>query len=182
MEELDLQLSIFVQKNCKPSGFLIQQLQGSILAEYTNVYVFGNDDFPNHIKKTPTLIYKNYPYTGKSAFMILDELLSSINEIRENEENVKIEEENRQNAEKEKREKELDVVSSEVEKTLDGFSTLYDNANHTMLTEGGFKDDCNIDFEKISNASNDTKKDYDINDLIEQRRNQLTDIMPPKSN
>lgn len=182
MDELDLQLSVFVQRKCKPSQFLLNQLQGTVISNYVNVYVHGNDDFPKNIRKTPTIIYKNYPYTGKSCFFLVDELLSSINEIEDNERQQEEAQQRQIQAEEEKRNKELDVVTDEVEKTLDGFSTLYDNSNHTMLTENGFKDDSNIDFEKISNAANDNKKEYDINELIEQRRNQIVDLVPPKSN
>lgn len=182
MNELDLQLSVFVQKNCKPSHFLLDQLQGSIISNHVNVYVYGNDDFPQNIRKTPTIIYKNYPYTGKACFFLVDELLSSIHEIENNERQQEEAKQKQLQAEEEKRNKELDVVTDEVEKTLDGFSTLYDNSNHTMLTENGFKDDSNIDFEKISQAANDSKKEYDINELIEQRRNQIVDLVPPKSN
>ena len=152
-------MNIYIQKNCKYSLMILENLQGMDIANDANVFVYENDKeyFPKIIKRTPTILYNNYPYEGINAFKMVETLkedqLEKEKEIEIDKpvEKQGIEEQSQQQPQREL----LDASSSEL------FGFLNDNSSFE-LTE-------------IPKEVDDSKE-LDLNKLMEERAASLKEL------
>lgn len=149
-------ISIYVQKGCKASVHLLEKINEIEKYIKLNIYVKGNNDFPSFITKTPTIIYNNFPYQGKSAFKLIKTI------------KIKIEQKITKEASP------LPVVKEEPEIELLSANdkSMYSEA---LLTKDGFEDNF-IDYNLDSN--NDTKE-LNVEEYIKKRNEIVEDIINP---
>ena len=164
-------MNLFLKKNCNHCVNLIERMQeNNIPTDDVNIYIYGNDDFPLFISRTPTIVYNNYPYVGRKAFELIERL--------KREDPLPETEEVNQNPPRRTSEpSELKTSSNQqMSQSLDGFGALYDTGNHVMLTETGF-DETLVD---LGNLKEEEKSDFDLQKLIDSRNEDIARLAPPK--
>lgn len=158
-------MNLFLKKNCTHCVNLIERMQeNNIPTDDVNIYIYGNDDFPLFISRTPTIVYKNYPYVGRKAFELIDQL--------KQEDSPPVQE----NTSKQESLELKTSSNQQMSQSLDGFGALYDSGNHVMLTESGF-DETLID---LGSLKEEEKTDFDLQKLIDSRNEDIARLAPPK--
>lgn len=166
-------MNLFLKKNCKFSVQLLEYMQETnIPTDDVKILIHGNDPFPSMITRTPTILYNNFPYTGKKAF----ELIRSIAEQQ-------VEPQSEQQPARPSQQttpttRELTTSSSNiVSQSLDGFGALYDDGNHVMLSETGFQEQ-QIDLTTLK--EDEPQQDLDLQSLIDARNADIARLAPPQ--
>ena len=163
-------MNLFLKKNCDHCVRLLEIMQEyNIPTDDVNIYIHGNDDFPPFVTRTPTIMYKNFPYVGRKAFDLIASLKKEPEQAAQQEpqhvgNNVR-------------QERDLNTSSSNmISQSLDGFGALYDSGNHVMLTETGFDEQLT----DMSNLKEDEPQELDLQKLIDSRNADIARLAPPK--
>lgn len=164
-------MNLFLKKNCNHCVRLLETMQEyNIPTDDVNIYIHGNDDFPPFVTRTPTIMYKNFPYVGRKAF----DLIASLKQEPEEE---FIQQEPQQVRNNVRQERDLNTSSSNmISQSLDGFGALYDSGNHVLLTETGFDEQLT----DLSNLKEDEPQELDLQKLIDSRNADIARLAPPK--
>lgn len=170
-------MNVFLKKNCKFSVQLLEYMQETnIPTDDVKILIHGNDPFPSMITRTPTILYNNFPYTGKKAF----ELIRSIAEQMQQTSQVDLQQQEPARIAVQATSATRDLSTSStnmVSQSLDGFGALYDDGNHVMLSENGFQEQ-QVDLSSLK--EDEPQKDLDLQALIDARNADIARLAPPQ--